>query len=180
MFDHLVAELRAELKELRTALHRRHDRFTDQIHEIYIHLHRQESRMSAASDALMKALTDLSAKLAPAISDIKAQNAAAVAAQAAQDDAAFKQATDTVNAMLDQLVPHTDAVVQLAGAVADGSGTAKPVATPVADVTPDVAPADPVPAAPSSSAEAAAAAPASSSDAPASDEVTGDHADADH
>ncbi|MET3409482.1 hypothetical protein [Methylobacterium sp. 1030] len=174
MFDHLVAELRAELKELRTALHRRHDRFTDQIHEIYIHLHRQESRMSAASDALMKALTDLSAKLAPAISDIKAQNAAAVAAQAAQDDVAFKQATDTVNAMLDQLVPHTDAVVQLAGAVADGSGTAKPVATPVADV------ADPVPAAPSTSAEAAAAAPASSSDSPASNEVTGDHADADH
>ncbi|WP_043348151.1 hypothetical protein [Methylobacterium sp. B1] len=173
MFDILIAELRNELKELRTALHRRHDRFTDQIHEIYVHLHRQESRMSAASDALMKALTDLSAKLAPAISDIKAQNAAAVAAQAAQDDAAFKQATDTVNAMLDQLVPHADAVVQLAGAVADGSGTAKPVAT----VTPDVATADPVPAAPSTSADAAAAAPASSSDAPASDEVTGDHAD---
>ena len=139
--------------------------------------------MSAASDALMTSLAALSGKLSTSVADIEAARAEAEAAQAAKDESLFSDANERVKTMLANLGPHVEAIGQLAAAVADGAGTAKPTPAPVADVAPQsiemAVQADPAPAAPSDSAETAAAAPASSSEAPASTETTGDVATTD-
>lgn len=149
-----------------------------QADRILARLSHMETRMSAASDALMKGLADLSAKLSTSVEDIKSKIAEAEAAQAAKDDATFAQANEQVKAMLDSLAPHAEAIGQMASAVAGGAGISAPVSAPAADVAPASAEtavqAEPAPAATSTSAEAAAAAPASSSNSQASNEVTGD------
>ena len=90
--------------------------------------------MSAASDALMKSLADLSAKLSTSVSDIEAARAQAEAAQAAKDDATFAQANEQVKTMLANLGPHVEAIGQLASAVADGAGTSAVATPPVSTI----------------------------------------------
>ena len=134
--------------------------------------------MSAASDALMQGLADLSAKLSSSVTDIEAARAEAEAAQAAKDDVTFNAANERVRTMLANLGPHVEAIGQMASAVASGAGTAQPVPIPPADVatasTETAVQVDPAVPALSTSDEAADAAPASSSDAPSSNVATGD------
>lgn len=130
--------------------------------------------MSAASDALMQGLADLSAKLSSSVTDIEAARAEAEVAQAAKDDVTFNAANERVKTMLANLGPHVEAIGQMAGAVAGGVGTSAAAASPAIVPAPDVAPApaqEPVQADPSSASTDAATETVSASDAP-SDEVT--------
>lgn len=181
MFSDLKRCLR-DLAELHRLSHHQHaDRFETiaaYLDRIDRRQARMETQMSAASDALVQSLADLSAKLATSVADIEAARAEAEAAQAAKDDAVFSAANERVKTMLANLPSHVDAIGQIASAVASGAGITVPAPSPAADVAPAPAEtavqADPVVAAPVTSAEAAATAPASSSDAPASNEATGD------